>query len=186
MSNVTFVLVKSHILQDCNKTKKLSESRIDITHQCLLSILDSPLNQSGLVKIYISTVENVLIEIKGNTKIPRSLHRFEGLLKDLFKKKRIKTPNGYSLMKLVKNPITEYLPPNSIKFGLSQMGDKKELDFFKESASNKFVVFLNANQKGDDIFEDAEFLLKLSEYPLSSFVCCTKVCSLFEQVYGIF
>ena len=55
-------------------------ARPDITHQCLLMLLDSPLNRAGLLQIYIHTTRNVLIEVNPQTRIPRTFDRFCGLM----------------------------------------------------------------------------------------------------------
>lgn len=54
--------------------------RPDITHQSLLMLFDSPLNRAGLLQVYIHTTKNVLIEINPQTRIPRTLKRFGGLM----------------------------------------------------------------------------------------------------------
>ena len=61
-------------------------SRPDITHQCLLMLMDSPLNRAGLLQVYIHTEKNVLIEVNPQTRIPRTFKRFAGLMgkKSLF------------------------------------------------------------------------------------------------------
>lgn len=41
--------------------KQYEEYRPDITHQCLLALLDSPLNKAGMLQIIIQTAEGVLI-----------------------------------------------------------------------------------------------------------------------------
>ena len=43
--------------------KKLEDYRPDVTHQSLLALLDSPLNQAGLLQVYIRTNKNALIEV---------------------------------------------------------------------------------------------------------------------------
>src|SRR5258708_31396295 len=48
--------------------KEPNEYRPDITHQCLLTLLDSPLNRSGHLQIFIHTQRNVLIEINPKTR----------------------------------------------------------------------------------------------------------------------
>lgn len=48
--------------------------------QCLLMLLDSPLNRAGLLQVYIHTEKNVLIEINPQTRIPRTFARFCGLM----------------------------------------------------------------------------------------------------------
>lgn len=54
--------------------------RPDITHQCLMTLLDSPLNRAGKLQIYISTSKNVLIKVNPKVRIPRTLKRFSGLM----------------------------------------------------------------------------------------------------------
>ena len=46
----------------------------------MLTILDSPLNKAGFVKLYIHTDDNVLIEVNPATKIPRTYKRFSYLM----------------------------------------------------------------------------------------------------------
>lgn len=58
--------------------------RPDITHQCLLTLLDSPLNKAGLLKIYIHTSQNILIYVNPKLRIPRTYRRFEGLMSIYF------------------------------------------------------------------------------------------------------
>ena len=55
-------------------------SRPDITHQLLLTLLDSPLNKAGMLQVYIETTKNVLIEVSPHTRIPRTFKRFAGLM----------------------------------------------------------------------------------------------------------
>ena len=67
-----------HILRKSGKD--VAEYRPDITHQCLLTLLDSPLNKAGLLQLYIHTTKNVLIEVNPRTRIPRTFKRFCGLM----------------------------------------------------------------------------------------------------------
>ncbi len=98
--------------------KDISESRPDITHQCLLTLLDSPLNKAGLLQVYIHTVNNVLIEVNPHIRIPRTFKRFCGLMVQLLHKLKIRAVNGTEqLMKVIKNPITDHLPLNSTRIG---------------------------------------------------------------------
>ncbi len=48
--------------------------------QCLLMLMDSPLNRAGLLQVYIHTEKNTLIEINPQTRIPRTFDRFCGLM----------------------------------------------------------------------------------------------------------
>ena len=57
-----------------------AECRPDIAHQCLLMLLDSPLNRAGLLQVYVHTAKGVLIEVNPQTRIPRTFKRFAGLM----------------------------------------------------------------------------------------------------------
>ena len=66
--------------------KSLTDYRPDITHQCLLALLDSPLNKAGKLLVYLRTAKNVLIEINPHIRIPRTFKRFCGLMGNFLKK----------------------------------------------------------------------------------------------------
>eukprot|EP00461_Guttulinopsis_vulgaris_P004106 UN04107 len=69
-----------------NKLKKdAADYRPDILHQCLLSLLDSPLNKAGHLRVYIETTSKVLIEVNPQTRIPRTFKRFSGLMVQLLR-----------------------------------------------------------------------------------------------------
>jgi rRNA pseudouridine-1189 N-methylase Emg1 (Nep1/Mra1 family) len=57
-----------------------ADYRPDITHQCLLMLMDSPLNRAGMLRVFVHTARNVLIEISPQTRIPRTYDRFAGLM----------------------------------------------------------------------------------------------------------
>ncbi|KAJ8312013.1 hypothetical protein KUTeg_009386 [Tegillarca granosa] len=104
--------------------KDLSKCRPDITHQCLLMLMDSPLNRAGLLQVYIHTEKNVLIEVNPQTRIPRTFDRFCGLMVQLLHKLSIRAADGpHKLLKVVKNPITDHLPIGCKKVGTSYSAD---------------------------------------------------------------
>lgn len=74
-----------------NKLKKdPAEYRPDITHQCLLTLLDSPLNKAGKLQVYITTTSNQVIKINPATRIPRTYKRFASLFAQLLKRLSIR------------------------------------------------------------------------------------------------
>lgn len=48
--------------------------------QMLMTLLDSPLNKAGHLKVYIRTRKNVLIDVNPGLRIPRTFKRFAGLM----------------------------------------------------------------------------------------------------------
>ena len=170
--------------------RDISEYRPDITHQCLLTLLDSPLNKAGRLTVYVHTQKNVLIEINPKTRIPRTFNRFCGLMVQLLHKLSIKsTVGGEVLLNIIKNPVTDHLPVDCIKIGLSgdapvvrikEYLDQNALEFSKKTP----VFFIGAMSHGEDKFE-VESFISLSNYPLSASVACGKLCDSFEQLWNI-
>ena len=102
--------------------RDIGSVRPDITHQCLLMLLDSPLNKAGLLQVYIHTEKNVLIEVNPHTRIPRTFDRFCGLMVQLLHKLSIHASNGpQKLLKVIKNPVTQYMPTGCKKYGMLVM-----------------------------------------------------------------
>ena len=46
----------------------------------MMTLLDSPLNKAGLMKLYVHTQTNVLIDVNPKIRIPRTFKRFSGLM----------------------------------------------------------------------------------------------------------
>ncbi|KAI9559588.1 hypothetical protein GHT06_013593 [Daphnia sinensis] len=148
-----------------------SSCRPDITHQCLLMLLDSPLNRAGLLQVYIHTAKNVLIEVNPQTRIPRTYTRFAGLMVQLLHKMSIKAANGpMKLLKVIKNPIQDHLP----------VGCRKIATTF---SSTKLVKPRDLVLPDEPIAIVVE--ISISQYPLSAALTCSKLCSAFEEVWGI-
>lgn len=60
--------------------KRLEDYRPDVLHQSMIMLLDSPLNQAGLLQIYIRTQKNALIEVSPMLRVPRTFKTFSALM----------------------------------------------------------------------------------------------------------
>ncbi|KAJ7982861.1 Alpha/beta knot methyltransferase [Mycena polygramma] len=170
--------------------RDIAEARPDITHQCLLTLLDSPLNKAGLLQVYIHTAKGVLIEINPHVRIPRTFKRFSGLMVQLLHKLSIRGVNGpEKLLKVVKNPVTDHLPPNTIKLTLSGDAKTQRLSDYLPTLpqTHSIAVFVGAMARGRDDFADAyvDEKISISEYALSASVACGKFCCALEDLWNI-
>ncbi|KAJ7163062.1 Alpha/beta knot methyltransferase [Mycena filopes] len=170
--------------------RDIADARPDITHQCLLTLLDSPLNKAGLLQVYIHTAKGVLIEVNPHVRIPRTFKRFSGLMVQLLHKLSIRGVNGpEKLLKVVKNPVTDHLPPNTIKLTLSGDAKTQRLSSYLPTlpATHSIAVFVGAMARGRDDFADAyvDEKISISEYSLSASVACGKFCCALEELWDI-
>ncbi|HYZ96250.1 MAG TPA: ribosome biogenesis protein, partial [Nitrososphaeraceae archaeon] len=103
---------------------------------CLMSILSTPLFLKNLVNVYVHTIDNKIIFIGKQIRIPKSFRRFEGLMIKLFQEKEIKgnvkDDNRYRyLLKIEKNMtfdnlLNKIIQPDKV-IGFSSTGILKDL-----------------------------------------------------------
>lgn len=188
------------------KSKRdIADIRPDITHQCLMSLLDSPLNKAGKLLIYMHTSQNVLIEVHPSLRVPRTFKRFAGLACELLQKNKIRAAGANeTLMKVVANPVEKYLPPGARRFGMSVSGRQvKFRDFAQQleadsanqqitsSAQVPLVFVVGAVARDDPVTESnfganyIEEKISICPWGLSASYCCTKICTEFEYLWDI-
>ncbi len=63
--------------------KMHKRGRPDIVHRFLIEALGSPLNKMGLLKTYVHTINDDIIEMRSDLRIPRNYNRFVGLMEQL-------------------------------------------------------------------------------------------------------
>lgn len=170
--------------------RDIADARPDITHQCLLTLLDSPINKAGKLQVYIQTARGVLIEINPTVRIPRTFKRFSGLMVQLLHKLSIRSVNSEErLLKVIKNPITDHLPTKCRKVTLSFDAPVQRVQDYAEKLdeNESICVFVGAMARGRDNFAD-EFVdekIGVSNYSLSASVACSKFCHGCEDAWGI-
>ncbi|XP_054724438.1 ribosomal RNA small subunit methyltransferase NEP1-like [Uloborus diversus] len=166
--------------------KDSSFCRPDIAHQCLMMLFDSPLNRAGLLQVYIHTEKNVLIEINPQTRIPRTFKRFSGLMVQLLFKLTIRAADGnHRLMKVIKNPITDHLPVGCKKICMSYNGENTVHPRELVPTDEPIVIVVGAMAHGKVNVDYTEKTVAISGYPLSAALTCSKLCTAFEEVWGV-
>ncbi|KAL6264582.1 hypothetical protein P5V15_004684 [Pogonomyrmex californicus] len=161
-------------------------SRPDIAHQCLLMLMDSPLNRAGLLQVYIHTEKNVLIEINPQTRIPRTFKRFAGLMVQLLHKYSVRASDGpMKLLKVIKNPVTNHLPVGCRKILMSFSSNKVLNPRELVPTEDPIAIVVGAMAHGQVKTDYIEETFAISNYPLSGALTCSKLCTAFEEVWGI-
>ncbi len=173
------------------KQRDVSEARPDITHQCLLNLLDSPLCKAGLLQIFVHTARNVLIEVSPHTRLPRTFKRFAGVMVQLLRDLKLVASDASrdTLMRVIKNPIDAHLPPGARRVATSShapaLQPLADIVPALSPAGEPVVFVVGAFAKGD--FEPAyvDTRVSFSQYPLSAALACAKLTSAFESHWGI-
>jgi len=161
--------------------------RPDIIHMCLLSALDSRV--SDQIEIYIHTINNEVIWINNQTRLPRNYNRFIGLMEDLFRKRTIAYESTV-LMKFLDVGLDELISsisPSKIVL-MSEEGEYKE-DSLKDFLKENVAVCIGAFPHGGFEEETIEIMKKhstvsvsLGEESLTSLYVTNRVLCKYEDV----
>lgn len=93
------------------------------------------------------------------------------------------------LLRVIKNPITDHLPTNTIKLTLSGDAPTVRLSQFLPTLpeTHSVCVFVGAMARGADNFADAyvDQKISISDYSLSASVACGKFCCAMEELWDI-
>jgi rRNA small subunit pseudouridine methyltransferase Nep1 len=112
-----------------NLENNMKRGRPDIVHFSLLEALGSPLNREGLLKIYVHTINDYVISISPETRLPKNFNRFVGLIEDLFEHGKV-PPRGKPLLTLEAKTlpalVSELKPEYTVIF--DRPGEAKTLE----------------------------------------------------------
>ncbi|KAG8459371.1 hypothetical protein KFE25_013007 [Diacronema lutheri] len=189
---------KDYVLLDCDNHKSFllkhkrnpADYRPDILHQCLLILLDSPLNKAGMLQVYIRSQKGVLIEVNPQIRIPRTFKRFAGLMVHLLHKLSVSAIDSPAkLMRVIKNPITDHLPPGCRKVSTSVKGRLVSASTFVPTLPmdppTVFVFGTMAHGSVEEAVNWTEETVALSEYPLSGAAALGRLCAAYENHLNI-
>jgi len=86
-----FIVLDRSYHHSAMKTLELGEKRgrPDIVHFALLEALGSPLNKERLLRVYVHTINDYVVSVNPETRLPRNYVRFVSLMEQLFEFGRI-------------------------------------------------------------------------------------------------
>ena len=128
---------------------EIKRGRPDIIHLTLLSLCTTPVFYKNKIKIFIHTVNDEVISINNNTRLPKSYHRFQGLMEKLFLTKKIESEDEI-LMEMKNSSLPQLISkikPTQI-IGLTTQGQKTSLDKLVEQIEENSCIILGGFQKG--------------------------------------
>lgn len=103
---------------------EIKRGRPDLLHLCLLQSCSIPLYHENKIQIYVHTIDDKVITVGKNVRLPKSFHRFLGLLEKLYKEKAVKTQNE-TLLEITEMNISQLIDKINPKqvIGLSTEGE---------------------------------------------------------------
>ncbi|MFQ6084753.1 MAG: 16S rRNA methyltransferase [Candidatus Bathyarchaeia archaeon] len=174
---------------------RLAEShkrgRPDIIHASLLQALGSPLNKEGLLRMYVHTVRDYVIQVEPTVRIPKNYNRFVGLMEQLLKSGRVPL-KGSPLLTMNRKSMSQLLQEirPSFVLALTREGEKAELAKVISLAKGqtRFCVVVGGFPRGHFSLETrrlADSLICIDKESLETYVVVSRVIYAYEQVVGL-
>lgn len=179
-------------------------------HQCLLMLLDSPLNHAGNLKVFIRLLNGKLIKLHREVRIPRTFKRFEQLFCNFLQgldMPVVQTKDGQTkLLQFVGKSIEKQIYDSNAndRYRIANLAPRlRNPEFFTEIKDQRSItlivefgpVDLNILGCGRDAEVEVKTFVKehhdtntysISRYPLSPSLTCVKLTSAFEKALEIF
>lgn len=95
------------------------------------------------------------------------------------------TDTSTKLMKVIKNPVTEHLPVGCKKFVMSFGGKLMKSSELVPAGDEPITLVIGAFAHGSVNTDYTEGAFSISNYPLSAALACSKLCTAFEEAWGI-
>ena len=140
---------------------EIKRGRPDIVHLTLLSICTSPAFYENKLKIFIHTINDEIISINNNTRLPKSYHRFQGLMEKLFLTKKIDSETEI-LMEMKNSSLSKLISeikPNEI-IGLTTKGQKTTFEKLIHQTNENSCILIGGFQKGHFNKENEKIIQK--------------------------
>jgi rRNA small subunit pseudouridine methyltransferase Nep1 len=128
---------------------EMKRGRPDLVHFSILEATTIPLYLQNKMKLYVHTLDDKVISFGKNVHIPKSYHRFEGVIEKLYQEKEI-TTNDDVLLEIKEKTFSELLDeinPSKV-FGFSTKGTKSTYEKIAKEITDDACVVVGGFQKG--------------------------------------
>jgi len=127
---------------------EIKRGRPDIVHLTLLSLCTTPAFYENKIKVFVHTVNDKVISFNNKTRLPKSYHRFQGLIEKLFLTHKIETDDEI-LMELRSSSLSDLISeikPTKI-IGLTTKGKQTTLEKLVQQIPNNSCIIIGGFQK---------------------------------------
>ena len=124
--------------------------RPDLVHFSILEATTIPLYLQDKVKLFVHTIDNKVISFGNNVHIPKSYHRFAGVMEKLYREKKIISNHDDILLKIEDKTFSELideLGPSKI-IGYSTNGNKNTYEKIATEIIDDTCMVFGGFQKG--------------------------------------
>ena len=128
---------------------EIKRGRPDLVHFSILEATTIPLYLQNKLNLFVHTVDDKVIHFGKNVHLPKSYHRFEGVIEKLYQEKKIMAKNEL-LLEIKDQTFSELIDeinPSKI-FGFSTEGQLSSYEKIAAQISDNSCIIIGGFQKG--------------------------------------
>jgi rRNA small subunit pseudouridine methyltransferase Nep1 len=166
-------------------SNEIKRGRPDLVHFCILEATTIPLYKKNKIKIYIHTIDDKVIYFGENVHVPKSYHRFEGLIEKLFLEKTIEA-NGNVLLEIKEKSFSELIDeikPSKV-IGLSSKGEKHSFENIISEIPENCCLVIGGFQKGqfsDIVQSRVDQLISIDDFSFEAHIVVARMLYEYEK-----
>ena len=158
---------------------EIKRGRPDLVHFCLLECCTIPLYFEKKLRVYVHTIDDKVIFIGDNVHLPKSYHRFVGLIEKLYSEGKIEQ-HGKKLLEVKNMTFDDLVDKISAKkvIALSIKGQITSYDKIADDIEKDSCIVVGGFSKGhfsDKILKKIDNLVSVDRNPLEAHVVISRL-----------
>lgn len=128
---------------------EIKRGRPDLVHFSILEATTIPLYYQNKLNLFVHTIDNKVIHFGKNVHIPKSYHRFQGVIEKLFQEKKVLSKNEL-LLEIKDQTFSELIHeinPSSV-IGFSTSGQSSSYQKIASDIPDNSCIVIGGFQKG--------------------------------------
>ena len=164
---------------------EIKRGRPDLVHFSLLEACSIPLFYEKKISVYVHTINDKVIFVGNDVRLPKSYHRFAGLIEKLYDEQFIEA-NGTKLLEIKDmkfNQLIEKISPDRI-VGLSTQGILSSCEDVAKKLTDNSCIIIGGFPKGhfsDSIRKKIEYLVNVNKKSLESHIIISRILYEYEK-----
>lgn len=158
---------------------EIKRGRPDLVHFCLLEACSIPIYFENRLQVFVHTIDDRVIFFDQSVRLPKSYHRFAGLIEKLYLKGKIEE-DGKKLLEIKKmnfDDLIKKINPKQV-IGLSSKGISSSYQHLAEEADKDTCIVVGGFAKGqfsDDIKNHFDKMLSVDRNPLEAHIIISRI-----------
>ncbi|MDE1844562.1 MAG: ribosome biogenesis protein [Thaumarchaeota archaeon] len=158
---------------------EIKRGRPDLVHFSLLEACSIPLYFEDKLSVFVHTIDDKVISVGQNVRLPKSYHRFIGLVEKLYATKEIKENNNtlLTLREMSFGDLIRKINPEQT-IALSSKGIKSTYQKLAEEINNNTCLVIGGFSKGQFSDKNKEYFdktISVDKNPLEAHIIISRV-----------